>query len=568
MRNKRLNILHIDDEEQQFKPLVSAFKSNYDLSAQNDDITEEAIHIYSLQNKDFSINIYGCQDKERALYLVNHKKLKFDIIFIDFKMPEENGAIVGQELYTTIFNVHNYQPYLIMLTGYGETAVETLRSGVFSDYIRKDEIKIPQEFLGLITRFERYQESELKRIFAEKRADKAEKQILDYASILSELQKALEVDLEKFTDEHSELKGNSDELIQIRWFIDLYSKVEIPVLILGETGTGKELVAKEIHKKSNRKSKELEIINCAAIPETLIESELFGAKAEGASGITKDRKGAFERAHGSTLFLDEFGDMSTLVQVKVLRAIENGEILPVGGTKIINVDVRVICATSLKLKEKAGEDFRIDLFYRVGGLFPEIPPLKKRKRDIHSIYKNFIERKRFEYYFFSPDALEALIDSDYEWPGNVRELLKFFEHTTAIFPNVRFDKTKALKLLELWKTHQPVKNLTNRIVEQKTTKETIQTEGEDIPILDYEIEDLVNLLDDFLSTYETLEQEINRKKRPTIPEIESILKPSNKSGWLTTYFSKIDKRKVIKAINDNPKLDRLKTIPPVKKHFK
>lgn len=527
----------------------------------------------------FKREINKCEPESSVTYCksghIVEDKIKsesFDIYFIDQILTEgERGTNVAKA-------IKEKQPdaYIVMATAFGlDSAVEAIRVGVFSDFTSKSKDHEFEPLELVFDRFKKFQIEKKKRLDAEEkakkfqaRANKAEKQAEVYASILSELQDSLEVDLSNYTDDNSELKGNSEELNQIRWFIDLYSKVDIPVLILGETGTGKELVAKEIHKKSNRRSKELVIINCGAIPETLIESELFGAKAEGASGVTKDRKGAFERAHNSTLFLDEFGDMSPLVQVKVLRAIENGEILPVGGTKTIKVDVRVICATSLKLKEKAGKEFRIDLFYRVGGLFPEIPPLKKRKADINSIYQNFIYRKKYINWFFSQDAINALIESDYEWPGNVRELLKFFEHTTAIFPNVKFDKVKALKLLELWKTHQPVKNLTNRFLEKRTEEEHLQPEGEYIPIPDYEIHDLICLLSDFLSTYEALEQEEERTKRPTILEIEKILKPSNKPGWITTYFSKIDKRKVIKAIKDHPNLDRLKTIPPIKKHFK
>ena len=176
MSKEKLNILYIDDEEQHFKSLVTAFSANYNFVLKNEEITNEAIHKYSIGNdKDF-INIYGCQDKERALFLINDKRLRFDLIFIDFRMPNENGAVVGQQIYSNIYEAFKHEPYLIMLTGYGETAVETLRSGVFLDFIRKEDLLIAAEFTGLIVRFERYQVSELKRINAEKRAKKVEEE--------------------------------------------------------------------------------------------------------------------------------------------------------------------------------------------------------------------------------------------------------------------------------------------------------------------------------------------------------------------------------------------------------
>ena len=564
-----INILYVDDDAREFEPLARSIMKMVGLDDLPSKVESEGSIEYQFIKTSLKYTIVCVEDKDSALYYIKQKK--FDIAFIDYHLRNE---IVGTEVGLEISEAVHYNPdysgiYLVMLTAYNESIIDTLRSGLFKDFLTKNQLNNLSDIQGIFARFEAFRESERKRIEAEKRAEKAEKSEREMYSTLRELQVGFNVNIDSFTDKNSLLKGNSEPMKQIRWFINLYSKVDLPVLIMGETGTGKELVTEEIHKKSNRKYGPFEPINCAAIPETLIESELFGVMPEAAEGVTKKRKGAFERAHNGTLFLDEFGDMNPTTQVKVLRAIETGEILPLGANKTIKVDVRVICATSTKLKEKAGNDeFRIDLFYRVGGLFPELPPLRDRKNDIKDIYISYFIQKGKDHCYTS-DSVDELIKNEYNWPGNVRELIKFFDHTTTIFPDTKFDKSKTLKLLELWKTHQPVKDLANTFTEHTSDNgpRVVEIIDKDVLIHPYEVKDLVQFLKSFIKHYEEFE-EMN-ELAPTLSEIEKILEPSNRKGWLSQRFSKseVDSQKVIYAINNNKDLNRLRSIAPFKKFF-
>jgi transcriptional regulator with GAF, ATPase, and Fis domain len=226
------------------------------------------------------------------------------------------------------------------------------------------------------------------------------------------------------------------------------------VLILGETGTGKELIAKAIHNTSNRKDKPLIRVNCAAIPAELLESELFGHKKGSFTGATNDRIGKFQLADGGTLFLDEIGEMPLELQPKILRAIQEGEIEPIGGSKTIKLDLRIIAATNRELeKEVEAKRFRQDLFFRLN-VFPiTIPPLRERIEDIPVLIHHFLERFCKKYNKQIETISKATLQQMkiYTWPGNVRELENIVERAVitsyqekVLFPN--FDHTEVFPI--------------------------------------------------------------------------------------------------------------------------
>ena len=229
--------------------------------------------------------------------------------------------------------------------------------------------------------------------------------------------------------------GASPKMQQVYALMNQAAESDITVLIRGESGTGKELVAKSFHFNSSRKTGPFLAINCAAIPETLIESELFGHERGAFTGATKQRIGTFERARGGTVFLDEIGDMQPALQVKLLRVLQEREIQRVGGTTAISVDVRVLAATSKHLEGaiKAGE-FREDLFYRIAAFPIVIPPLRERREDIPLLAKHFLEKhaERIGKSIsgISTAALRLLLQ--YDWPGNVRELENAVERAVLL----------------------------------------------------------------------------------------------------------------------------------------
>ena len=233
--------------------------------------------------------------------------------------------------------------------------------------------------------------------------------------------------------------GDSEAISDIRSIVATYSKSDASVLIRGQTGTGKELVSLALHQNSDRSDKPFQAINCAAIPDQFLESELFGHKRGAFTGSIADRKGRFELADQGTLFLDEIGDMPLDLQVKLLRVLEDGIVQPLGGGEKI-VDVRIVAATHRNLEEMIAEGtFREDLFYRLNVLPINIPPLSERASDIpllirHLASKFSKERKPIS---FSSDSL--LILQQYEWPGNIRELSNFIQRFTILLPESEID---------------------------------------------------------------------------------------------------------------------------------
>lgn len=319
----------------------------------------------------------------------------YDLVLLDVKMPKRDGLEVLQVLY-------NEMPELpvVMISGHGnlETAVEATKLGAF-DFIEK-----PPDLNRLLVTL---------------------RNAMDRASLQEENKRMRQAIVEQREKKLSPIIGDSHAINRIKDTIKRVAPTEARVLITGEAGTGKELVAKWVHHWSNRKDGPMVEVNCAAIPSELIESELFGHEKGSFTGATKQRIGKFEQANGGTLFLDEIGDMSLSAQAKVLRALQENRISRVGGDKSIPVDVRVIAATNKDLLQRIEEnEFREDLYHRLSVILVHVPPLRERREDIPQIARAFCEqlslRNGLQNRSFSDAALERMMQ--YDWRGNVREL--------------------------------------------------------------------------------------------------------------------------------------------------
>jgi two-component system response regulator PilR (NtrC family) len=248
-----------------------------------------------------------------------------------------------------------------------------------------------------------------------------EKKLLD-----DELKKNMHFDI---------IVGNSPAMRHIYKLIRQVANTKTNVLITGESGTGKELIARAIHQESERSDQPFMVINCGGIPETLMESELFGHKKGAFTGATQDKKGLFEIAHKGTVFLDEIGELSLPIQVKLLRAVQDKVFIPVGGNEDIEVDMRIISATNKSLeKEVIAGNFREDLFYRLNVIEIKVPPLRERKADLRALAQHFLEKYSKEMgkeiTKFSSYALDLL--NKYDFPGNIRELENLLERSVAL----------------------------------------------------------------------------------------------------------------------------------------
>ncbi len=325
-----------------------------------------------------------------------------DLVLLDIWMPGIDGL-------KTLKKIKQIRPQqlVIMMSGHGsiETAVKATRLGAF-DFIEKP-LSLEKVLLSIQNAMK------IGQLVAENKVLK-EKIGHDYQMI-----------------------GNSQAIDQLKQQIKMAAPSSGWVLITGENGTGKELVARAIHQQSNRSEKPFIEVNCAAIPEELIESELFGHEKGAFTGATTARKGKFDQANGGTLFLDEIGDMSLKTQAKILRILQEHKFDRVGGNRTIEVDVRVIAATNKNLQEeiKAGE-FREDLFFRLNVLPFQVPALRKRKDDIPRLCKHFLNyfcgKESREIKTISEEALNALMS--YDWPGNVRELKNLIERLVIMTP--------------------------------------------------------------------------------------------------------------------------------------
>ena len=325
------------------------------------------------------------------------KQNSYDAIICDIKMPKMDGMEVLERAQLICPDVP-----IIMISGHGDidTAVETVKKGAF-DYISK-----PPDLNRLLITI---------------------RNALDKSSLVSET-KVLKKKISK--SKTQEIVGNSAGILKIKETIDRIAGTDARVLVTGPNGTGKELVARWIHEKSERADKLLVEVNCAAIPSELIESELFGHEKGAFTSAIKQRIGKFEQAHGGTLFLDEIGDMSLSAQAKVLRALQEHKITRVGGDKDLKVDVRVIAATNKDLRKEINEGrFREDLYHRLAVIIIQVPSLNDRKDDIPMLVEHFVESVCNDYgrsvKKVQPDAIKLLQEQD--WTGNIRELRNVIE---------------------------------------------------------------------------------------------------------------------------------------------
>ncbi len=236
--------------------------------------------------------------------------------------------------------------------------------------------------------------------------------------------------------------GNNPEILNILNIVDKVADEDATILITGESGTGKELIAKEVHKKSSRRSEPLITVNCGAIPFELLESELFGHEKGAFTGAHRERIGRFELADNGTIFLDEIGDVSPEIQVKLLRVLQEHSFERIGSTQTISVNIRIIAATNKNLDHAIAEGkFREDLFYRLSVIPIKMPPLRDRKSDIPLLVNHFLEKlqsiRNTKEKNFSNEALEVLIQ--YNWPGNIRELENLIERLSVLVDKSVFD---------------------------------------------------------------------------------------------------------------------------------
>ena len=329
--------------------------------------------------------------------LAKLKKDNYDVVIMDIKMPKMDGL----EALERVAILAPDTP-VVMISGHGniETAVEAVKKGAF-DYIAK-----PPDLNRLLITI---------------------RNAMDKSSLITET-KVLKRRVAK--SKTQDMVGASTGIQKIKDTIERVGPTEARVLITGPNGTGKELVARWLHAKSNRASAPIIEVNCAAIPSELIESELFGHEKGAFTSAHKQRIGKFEQANGGTLFLDEIGDMSLSAQAKVLRALQENKITRVGGDKEIKVDVRVVAATNKDLRREIAEKkFREDLYHRLAVIIIEVPPLNERLDDIPLLSEHFIGSICGEYGIspkkITPKALKAL--QDVNWTGNIRELRNVIE---------------------------------------------------------------------------------------------------------------------------------------------
>lgn len=319
----------------------------------------------------------------------------FDVVLCDIKMPKMDGME-----FLARASVSNPDVPVIMISGHGtiETAVEAVKKGAY-DYIAK-----PPDLNRLLITI---------------------RNAMDKTNLVTETKV-----LRRKVSKVEEMIGESPAILKIKDTIDKVAPTDARVLITGENGSGKELVARWLHEKSSRSKSPIVEVNCAAIPSELIESELFGHEKGSFTSAVKQRIGKFEQAHGGTLFLDEIGDMSLSAQAKVLRALQEGKITRVGGDKDISVDVRVISATNKDLlKEVEEKQFRLDLYHRLSVIIIHVPSLNERKADIPLLVDKFLEDICQDYGVakksIDAEAVDAL--KQHNWTGNIRELRNVVE---------------------------------------------------------------------------------------------------------------------------------------------
>jgi DNA-binding NtrC family response regulator len=342
-----------------------------------------------------------CEDGQSAIAAV--EKNSFDAAIVDLRMPGLSGWDVVAHLRAT-----SPETEVIISTGHGnmEDAIQALRRGVY-DFLTK-----PTKLASIA--------SVLQRV--------ADKRALTHKAI------ALENRL-KAVEGSPDIVGTTASMQRVKKLIDRIAPTDSNVLILGETGTGKELVARRIHELSRRSQMPFVAVNCGALPENLVESELFGHRKGAFTGADAPRKGLIEVANGGTLFLDELGELDKGMQVKLLRVLESGEVRRVGENDAFHVDVRVVCATNRNLQDLVHQGtFREDLFFRVNTFEVSLPPLRERREDIPDLARTLIGR-----HLRRPSVPEGMLPEtviavlqQHDWSGNVRELANALEHAVIL----------------------------------------------------------------------------------------------------------------------------------------
>ena len=373
-------------------------------------IVDDNLRIYESLKPNFKhlgYKTFHAVDFESTEIIITNKTI--DVILLDIMLGEENGIEVLQKIKDINPNIP-----VIMITGYAsiDSAVDAMRKGAY-DYVKK-----PLEFDRLA-------------------------KIVENACQLTKLHNENTALKKRVIELTPKICVENEQMKQVLEKAEKIACSEIPVLILGENGSGKEVVADYIHEKSNRSSLVMHKINCAAFPESLLDNELFGHEKGSYTGATTEFKGVFERADGGILFLDEIGDMPFTIQAKILRVLQSNELRRIGGSQTIQIDVRFIAATNKNLEKLIEEGaFRQDLFYRLNAATIEVPPLRSRKEDIipmaYYFLKDFSRNSGKNVISFSQEV-ESLLTT-YSWPGNVREL------KNAINYGVSMTNTDVIKL--------------------------------------------------------------------------------------------------------------------------
>ena len=366
-------------------------------------VDDDPGHLAALRTitRSWGYSVQTADDGARAVELV--KSDPVDLVLMDVRMAHMSGIEALEKI-----TAYNPSIPVIIMTAYSsvESAVEALKSGAY-DYLIK-----PLDFEVLKLTLERAH---------------------DHAGLKAEnrlLKEQLRTDLDT-----TNIIGKSQAMKELMDMLAMAAPSEATVLITGESGTGKELIARSLHLNSPRKDFPLVTVNCAAITETLLESELFGHEKGAFTGADKRREGRFMQANRGTIFLDEIGEMSPTMQAKLLRVLQEREIQRVGGDQVLQVDVRVVAATNRNLESEVGEGrFREDLYYRLNVIALKVPALRERRDDIpllaHHFLEKYAERNRKSARGFSPLAMDMLIKHD--WPGNVRELENIVERAVIL----------------------------------------------------------------------------------------------------------------------------------------
>ena len=392
--------------------------------------------------------IVEADDGDVAIEMVHEQP--FDLILMDIRMIKVSGI-------EALMKIKEFNPSIpvILMTAYSsvETAVDGLKKGAY-DYLTK-----PLDFDEL-------------RLVIERAMDHTR---------LREENRLLRESLGVHFDRHN-IIGRSAPMERLLETVGQVSLAEATVLITGESGTGKELIAGAIHFNSPRKDKSFVKINCAAITETLLESELFGHEKGSFTGADRRKEGKFRYADGGSLFLDEVSEMSVAMQVKLLRVLQEREFTRVGGNEVIKIDVRVIAATNKNLLEEIDTGrFRDDLFYRLNVINLNVPPLRERKEDIplltHHFLTMFSEKNNKQIQGFTPQAMDRMLK--YEWPGNIRELMNVVERAVVLSRSQYLDEhnLSLMEKPEFYSKEVVPGNTSLEEVEKATVLKTLEATG-------------------------------------------------------------------------------------------